>query len=131
LFFSALSDACLSIAGMDTFQRIPAYVLKDLVRQLNPRRFPGMPPAMAALTGFVLGAEFQTAWITAVEITGSGTVLAQVDGDATERRVLGRYSDLLRSWRSLVSRAGLIPLEFIEVQCLFAKKVGFPGPPNA
>jgi hypothetical protein len=112
-------------------QAISAYVLKDLARKLNPRRFPGMPPFLAALTGFVIGAEFFTPRITAVEVTGSGTVLARVDGDAAERRVLGRYPDILRSWLRLISRAGFSPREFMEAQYLFAEKVGFPGPTNA
>jgi len=32
-----------------------AYVLQDLVRKLSPARFPGMPPTLVALTGFILG----------------------------------------------------------------------------
>lgn len=90
-----------------------------------------MPPILAALTGFVLAAEFVTPPITAVEVTGSGTVLAWVDGGAGERRVLGRHSDVLRNWLQLISRAGLTTREYMEVQSLFAQKVGFPGPTNA
>jgi hypothetical protein len=116
---------------MTPTQAVSAYVLRDLVRKLNPSRFPELPPLLAALTGFVLGAEFLTSRIIAVEITAIGTVLAQVDGDAFERRVLGRYPDVLRSWLRLISRAGLSPREFVEVQYLFAEKIGFPGPTNA
>ena len=77
-------------AGMSTgTQRTPAYVLKDLVRKLNPERFPGIPPTLVALTGFVLGAAFFTPYIRAVVITDSGMVLARVDGDTDESRVLG------------------------------------------
>lgn len=112
-------------------QSISAYLLRDLVRKLDPRRFPGMPPTLAALTGFILGAEFFTPRITEVEVTGSGTVFARVNGDANERRVLGSYSDVLRGWLRLISRAGLTPREFVEVQFLFAKKVGFLGPTDA
>lgn len=116
---------------MTPTQTISAYVLNDLVRKLNPSRFPGLSPLLAALIGFVLGAEFLPPRIVAVEITASGTVLAQVDGDAVERHVLGRYSDVLRSWLRLISRAGLTPREFVEVHYLFAEKVGFLGPTNA
>src|SRR5256885_1684187 len=119
-------------AGMSTStQRTPAYVLKDLVRKLNPKRFPGIPPTLAALAGFVVGAAFFTPYIRAVVITDSGIVLAWVDGKTDESRVLGSYSNILRNWIRLISRAGLTPHEFMEVQALFAEKVGFLGPTNA
>jgi hypothetical protein len=124
---------CLTFrrAGMTPTQAISAYVLNDLVRKLDPRRFPGLPPLLAALTGFVLGAEFVVPRIIAIEITDGGTVLARVGDDADERRVLGRYSDLLWNWLQLISRADLTSREFMEVQYLFAQKIGFPGPTNA
>ena len=116
---------------MSISDRISAYVLKDLVRKLNPTRFPGMPPSLAALTGFVLGAAFSTPYIIAIVITDGGIVLARANADTETRRVLGRYSDVVRSWSRLVSRAGLTPHEFMEAQSLFAEKVGFLGPTNA
>ena len=109
-------------------QIISAYLLKDLVRKLDPRRFPGMPPVLAALTGFLLGAEFFTPSISEIVITDSGIVLARVNGDTDAKHVLGRYSDILQGWMSLLSRGGLTPHEFAQVQCLFAEKVGFLGP---
>lgn len=112
-------------------QRTPAYVLKDLVRKLHPKRFPGIPPTLVALTGFVLGAAFFTPYIRTVVITDSGMVLVRVDGNTDENRVLGSYSNILRNWIRLISRAGLTPPEFMEVQALFAEKVGFLGPTNA
>lgn len=87
-----------------------------------------MPPILGALTGFILGAEYLSPRITAVEITCSGTVHARVDGDASENLVIGRYADVLKNWRRLISGAGLTPREFMEVQYLFAEKVGFLGP---
>jgi hypothetical protein len=90
-----------------------------------------MPPNLATLTGFILGAAFFTAYITEVVITSSGIVLARVHGDRDESRVLGSYSDVLRSWIGFISRAGPTPREFMEVQCLFAERVGFLGPTDA
>ena len=113
---------------MTPTQAVSIHVLKDLVRKLAPRRFPRLPPLLAALTGFDLGEEFLTPRIAAVEITGSGTVLARVDGDVAARRVLGRYSVVLRSWLQLISRAGLTPREFMEVQYLFAAEDRFSRP---
>jgi hypothetical protein len=119
-------------AGMSAAtQRIPVYVLEDLVWKLNPKRFPGIPPTLVALTGFVLGAAFFTSDIRAVVIIHTGIVLARVDGNTDESRVLGSYSNLLRNWIRLISRAGLSPHEFMEVQVLSAEKVGFLGPTNA
>jgi hypothetical protein len=81
---------------MSTSQPILVYLLKDLARKLNPERFPGIPPTLAALTGFILGAEFCTPYITAVVISDKGTVLARINGDTS--RVLGSYSAVLRNW---------------------------------
>jgi hypothetical protein len=42
-------------AGMNTPQKaVSAYLLKTLVDKLRPEKFPGMPPVVAALAGFVL-----------------------------------------------------------------------------
>jgi hypothetical protein len=42
-------------AGMNTPQKaVSAYLLKTLVDKLRPEKFPGMPPVVAALPGFVL-----------------------------------------------------------------------------
>jgi hypothetical protein len=112
-------------------QSISAYLLKDLVRKLDPSRFPGMPPILAALTGFILGAEFFCPRIIEVVITDTGTVLAGVNGDAIEGRVIGSYSDVMRNWMRFISQAGITLQEFMAVQCLFAEKVGFFGPANA
>ena len=111
-------------------QAIAAYLLNDLIRKLNPRRFPGMSPILSALIGFVLGADFFGPNIAAVTVTQSGTVVARINGD-TSTRVLGNYPDLLRSWMRLISRVGLSQREFLEVQYLFAERVGFVGPTNA
>lgn len=112
-------------------QQISAYVLKDLIRKLSPERFPGMPPTLVALTGFILGASFGRPSIIAVVVTDSGIVLARANGDTDVRCVLGSYSDVLRNWMRLISTADLSQGEFMEVQSLFAQKVGFPGPTDA
>jgi len=86
-----------------------------------------MPPILAALTGFgTRGAEFSGPYITAVEMTGPGPCPARVDGDAAERRVLGRHPDVLRGWLGFISRRGLSPREFI-----ICGESRFFGPSNA
>lgn len=112
-------------------QQISAYVLKDLIRKLSPERFPGMPPTLVALTGFILGARFGRPSIVAVVVTDRGILLARANGDTDASCVLGSYSEVLRNWMRLISTAGLSQREFMEVQSLFAEKVGFPGPTDA
>lgn len=119
-------------AGMSSAaQGISAYILKDLVRKLSPGRFPGIAPTLAALTGFILGARFRRPYITQVVVTESGIVLAATNDDKDARLVLGRHSDVLRSWMHLICSAGLTRNEFMEVQSLFAAKIGFLGPTTA
>jgi hypothetical protein len=81
-----------------TAQEISAYILKDLVWKLSPTRFPGIPSTLAALTGFILGARFCHLHITGVVVIASGTVLARTNADLDARRVIGSYSDVLRTW---------------------------------
>jgi hypothetical protein len=119
-------------AGMSTTaQGISAYILKDLVRKLSPAKFPGIPPTLAALAGFVLGATFGRPHITGVVVADSGMVLARANTDTDAKRVLGSYSDILRNWMRLISRAGLCSAEVMAAHSLFAAKVGFPGPTDA
>ena len=116
---------------MNTPQKaISACVLKTLVDKLRPENFPGMPSVVAALVGFVLGARFCDLYI-AVAVTPGGLVLARAHGETAAKHVLGSYLDILRTWRRLVSAAGLTQREFIAAQCLFALKIGFFGPTSA
>ena len=78
----------------------------------------------------IAGARFRRPYITGIFVTDSRIVLAKT-GETEAKCVLGGYSDLLRSWMYFISRAGLSPREFIEVQCLFAARVGFLGTTNA
>ena len=99
--------------------------------EVEPCKIPRMPPTLAALTGFILEARFCLPHITDVMVTDSGIVLARTNADIDATRVLGSYSDVLRNWMRLISSAGLSSREFMEVQCLFAAKIGFLGQTNA
>jgi hypothetical protein len=112
-------------------ERIPAYVLKTLVEKLRPARFPGMPPVLAALVGFVIGAQFCDPGIEEIVVTPDGSVLARTSGERAANHLLGSYPEVLRSWVRVVAAAGLSQREFIEAQYLFALRVGFFGPTNA
>jgi hypothetical protein len=112
-------------------ERIPAYVLKTLVEKLRPARFPGMPPVLAALVGFVIGAQFCGPGIEEIVVTPDGSVLARTSGERAANRLLGSYPEVLRRWVRGVAAVGLSQREFIEAQYLFASRVGFFGPTNA
>ena len=112
-------------------ERIPLYILKTLVEKLGPTRFPGMPPALAALVGFVIGARFCDPSIEEIVVTPEGSVLARAIGERAANHFLGSYPELLRSWVRILAAAGLSQREFLEAQSLFALRVGFFGPTNA
>ena len=112
---------------MNTKQQPTAYILKSLVEKLRPSRFPGMSGKMAAVVGYVLGANFVDPAITDISVTSDGFVLARAQGDVGANRFIGNYADLLRNWLRLVGAAGLSKREFMEAQGLFAARVGFFG----
>ena len=86
-----------------------------------------MSGKMAAVVGYVLGANFVDPAITEINVTSDGFVLARVQGDAGASRFIGNYADLLRNWLHLVGTAGLSRREFIEARGLFAARIGFFG----
>jgi hypothetical protein len=86
---------------------------------------------MSAMVGYVLGARFVEPSIAEIAVTSDGVVLARAEGEASAKRFIGNYNDLLRNWLALVAIAGLSQREFMEAQCLFASKVGFFSPPSA
>jgi len=90
-----------------------------------------MPPVLAALIGFVIGAQFYDPGIEEIVVTPDGSVLARTSVEHAANRLLGSYPEALRSWVRVVAAAGLSQREFIEAQYLVALRVGFFGPTNA
>jgi hypothetical protein len=88
-------------------QAISAYVLKDLVRKLNPARFPTIADLGCAhwfcardevLPSLHQGGRSDHRWDRA----------RPANGDMSVGRVLGSHSDILRSWMHVISKAGQI-----------------------
>ncbi len=80
---------------------------QNLARKLNPARFPGMSPRMAAIVGCILDREFTEPTIAELAVTSDGCVLARHAGDIGFNDFLGARSDLECNWRRLLDVAGL------------------------
>jgi hypothetical protein len=97
--------------------------MEDLKKKLNPARFPGMSPFMAAVVGFVLGESFTDPEIA--EIT-----VSEVENLVYVRKVgsvgfdgLQSMEDLRNNWNRLLDVAGLTPEERKAAVRLFNVKV--------
>ena len=100
----------------------------QLIRKLQPTRFPRMTPLMGAIVGFVLKADFVDPQIAGIFVTSDQFVVAGVEGEAGANHFVGHYADLLRNWLVLLSVAGLTAAERIEAESLFAERIGIFGP---
>jgi len=99
-----------------------------LRRKLNPARFTRMSGKMAAMVGYIVGAEH---WgnppIREMIVTSDRFVLGRIGEQIGFDTFFGSYADLVRNWLSLLSAADLSSAEFWEAECLFAERVGFYG----
>src|SRR5664279_927597 len=95
----------------------------SLIKKLNPARFPGMSPFMAAVVGFVLDESFTDPQI--VELTVSETENIVYIRKAGDVGFDGMQSleDLRNNWNRLIDVAGLTPDERREAVTLFNQKV--------
>jgi hypothetical protein len=114
--------------GMDQkLQFSSARIRDELIRKLNPNKFPKMSSRMAAILGFLLGTTFVRPAIEHIVVTSDGFVLVQLEGDAATDRFLASYRDVLRNWIDLLHEAGLTGDERLAAHCLFARAIGFFG----
>ncbi len=80
---------------------------QNLSRKLNPNRFPGMSPRMAAIVGCILDQEFTEPTIAELIVTSDGCVLGRRAGDIGYNDFFGARSDLEHNWEQLLDLAGL------------------------
>lgn len=97
--------------------------MDELKCKLNPSRFPGMSPFMAAVVGFVLGESFtdpEIAELTVSENENLGYIRRNgtVGFDGIES-----LEDLRNNWNRLIEMAGLTPEERRLAVELFVSKV--------
>ena len=98
--------------------------MKDLIAKLNPNRFPGMSPKMAAIVGYILGQEWTNPYITELQVTSDNFVLSGINTDPLLNRIEGRLDELQDNWNRLLAVAGLTNAEMQTANGLFAAKIG-------
>jgi hypothetical protein len=85
--------------------------MDSLKRKLNPSRFPGMSPFMAAIVGFVLGESYTDPAIAEIAVSEAENLvyIRKVGGVGFEG--IQSLEDLRGNWNRLMDVAGLTPEE--------------------
>ena len=97
--------------------------MNELARKLNPERFPGMSPLMAAVVGYVLGMSFTNPEIAEITVSeAEGIVYFRKEG-AVGFDGLQSLEDLRNNWNRLLDVAGLEPDERREAVRRFVERV--------
>jgi hypothetical protein len=102
----------------------------DLQRKLDPRRFHWITSTMSSVIGYILGVPIGIPVIEERVVVYDGAVVARPRGSA-KTTIIGQYDDLVRSWKYLLSSAGLTMLERMTAESLFAMKIGYLFENNA
>jgi hypothetical protein len=95
----------------------------ELKRKLNPARFPGMSPFMAAIVGYVLGESFTNPAIAELTVSESENLVYIRKDGAVGFDGIQSLEDLRNNWNRLIGVAGLTPEERREAVQLFTSKV--------
>lgn len=100
----------------------------NLSEKMDPGRFPGMSPLMAAVVGYVLGAPFTDPQIVEIAVSEvEGVVQFRKEGDIRFEGIES-LTDLRNNWNRLMDAADLTPDERKEAVRLFVAKVAIlPG----
>jgi hypothetical protein len=97
--------------------------LPTLSKKLNPARFPGMSPMMAAVVGFVLDEQFTNPQIAEITVSESENIAYIRKAGAVGFDGLQSLEDLRNNWNRLIDVAGLTPDERREAVRLFNERV--------
>src|SRR3954469_2911742 len=97
--------------------------MDDLKRKLNPTRFPGMSPMMAAVVGYVLGESFTDPEIGEITVSENENIVYIRRTGAVGFDGLQSLEDLRNNWNRLMDAAGLTPDERLEAIKLFFERV--------
>lgn len=95
----------------------------DLIKKLNPARFPGMSPMMAAIVGYMLGESFTDPDIAELTVSESENIVYIRKAGAVGFDGLQSLEDLRNNWNRLIEVAGLTADERREAVELFNSKV--------
>lgn len=94
-----------------------------LNEKLNPARFPGMSPMMAAVVGYVLGESFTQPEMSEIKVSEREDLAYFRKSDAVGFDGLQSLEDLRGNWNRLIEVAGLTPEERSEAVRLFNERV--------
>ena len=97
--------------------------MPSLSKKLNPARFPGMSPFMAAIVGFVLGESFTDPEIAELTVSENENIVYIRKAGAVGFDGLQSLEDLRNNWNRLIGVAGLTMEERAEAVRLFNLKV--------
>lgn len=99
-----------------------------LVSKLNPARFPGMSPLMAAIVGYVLDESFTEPTIAELAVSEQENIVYLRQEGAVGFEGTQSLEDLRNNWNRLLDAAELNPDERTEAVRLFNAKVSkVPG----
>jgi hypothetical protein len=102
--------------------------MRELTNKLNPARFPGMSPMMAAVVGYVLGESFTDPEIAEISVSEAEGIVYFRKAGAVGFDGMQSLDDLRNNWNRLLDVAGLTPDERREAVQLFVDKVeNIPG----
>lgn len=100
----------------------------DLAQKLNPARFPGMSPLMAAIVGYVFGESFTEPTIAELAVSEQENLVYIRKEGAVGFDGIQSLEDLRNNWNRLLDVAGLTVEERKEAVRLFNTRVSaIPG----
>src|SRR3954453_15969261 len=94
-----------------------------LKKKLNPSRFPGMSPLMAAVVGYVLGESYTDPEIAEITVSEAENLAYFRKARAVGFDGLQSLVDLPENWNRLMDAAGLAPDERKQAVELFRARV--------
>ncbi len=106
----------------DSVRKVPesdVVTVPELTNKLNPARFPGMSPLMAAVVGYVLGESFTEPEIAEITVSEAEGIVYFRKAGAVGFDGLQSLEDLRNNWNRLLDVAGLTPEERRDAVHLF------------
>ena len=97
--------------------------MDSLKQKLNPTRFPGMSPFMAAIVGYVLEEPFTDPEIAEIKVSETENLVYVRQVGSVRFEGLQSLVDLRNNWNRLIDVAGLTAEERKEAVRLFQARV--------
>ena len=117
------SGPVLVTAGLAYTVAVEHQPTAELSRKLNPSRFPGMSPLMAAVVGYVLGESFTDPPLAQIAVSEAENLVYIRRAGAAGFDGIQSLEDLRNNWNRLLDAAGLTGEERREAVGLFNVRV--------